>query len=211
MNLTAEQLKENFDVLIKVIDTKITSSPRRTMSLIGLHQKWYDRIATAPASMKTSYHNAFPGGYVLHVLNVVKAASLVADAWKKMSGKELDFTQEELYFSAVCHDLGKIGTDTEDNYLPCEEQWMLKKGQLYVMNPKIQYMKTADRSLMILQSEGIQMSEKEYLAIKLHDGLYEESNKSYYISYSEDYALKTTLPYILHQADLMATKTEEKR
>ena len=211
MNLTAEQLKENFDVLIKVIDTKITSSPKRLMHLVGLHQKWYDRIATAPASMKTSYHNAFPGGYVLHVLNVVKAAGLVADTWKKMYGKELDFTQEEMYFAAVCHDLGKIGTDTEDYYLPCEEQWMLKKGQLYVMNPRIQYMKTADRSLMILQSQGIEMTEKEYLAIKLHDGLYEESNKSYYISYSEDYALKTMLPYVIHQADLIATKTEEKR
>jgi hypothetical protein len=64
---------------------------------------------------------------------------------------------------------------------------------------------------MILQSEGIEMSEKEYLAIKLHDGLYEEANKSYYISYSEDYALKTSLPYILHQADLIASKSEEKR
>jgi hypothetical protein len=211
MNLSADQLKENFDVLLKVIDAKIASSPHRYIRLVGLHQKWYDRIATAPASTKLSYHNAFPGGYVLHVLNVVKAVGLVADVWKKMSGKELDFTQEEMYFAAVCHDLGKIGTNTEDNYLPCEEQWMLKKGQMYVMNPKIQYMKTAERSLMILQSEGIEMSEKEYLAIKLHDGLYEEANKSYYISYSEDYALKTSLPYILHQADLIASKSEEKR
>jgi hypothetical protein len=211
MNLSADQLKENFDVLLKVIDTKIASSPHRHIRLVALHQKWCDRIATAPASTKLSYHNAFPGGYVLHVLNVIKAVGLVADVWKKMSGKELDFTQEEMYFAAVCHDLGKIGTNTEDNYLPCEEQWMLKKGQMYIMNPRIQYMKTAERSLMILQSEGIEMSEKEYLAIKLHDGLYEEANKSYYISYSEDYALKTSLPYILHQADLIASKSEEKR
>lgn len=210
MKLSAEQLKENFDVLIKVIETKIVSEERKK-SLVKLHEDWYDRIATAPASTKISYHNAFPGGYVLHVLNVVKAVGLVADVWKKMNGRDLDFSQEEMYFSAVCHDLGKIGTAEEDNYIPCEEQWMLKKGQAYMMNPKIQYMKVAERSLMILQSFSIPVSEKEYLAIKLHDGLYEESNKSYYISYSEEYALKTMLPYILHQADLIASKAEEKK
>jgi len=42
----------------------------------------------------------------------------------------------------------------------------------------------------------------------LTDGLYEESNKSYYIGYSPDRALKTNIAYILHQADMMATHIE---
>lgn len=207
MNLKAHELHENLIVLNKVIETKI--SGERKDLLLTLHDDWGDRIAVAPASMKTNYHNAFIGGYVLHVLNVVKAVGLIADSWKKM-GVDLDFTQEEMYLSAICHDLGKIGTEEEDYYLPCEEQWMLKKGQLFVMNPKLQYMKVAERSLMSLQRRSIVLSEKEYLAIKLHDGLYEDSNKAYLISYSEDYALKTYLPYIIHQADMMATKSEEK-
>ena len=208
MRLKAEELNENFSVLLKVIETKITGE--RKEKLLKLHDDWADRIAVAPASMKTNYHNAFVGGYVLHVLNVVKAVGMVADSWKKM-GVSLDFTQEEMYLSAICHDIGKIGTEEEDYYLPCEEQWMLKKGQLFVMNPRIQYMKVAERSLMNLQRKGIELTEKEYLSIKLHDGLYEDSNKAYLVSFSEDYALKTYLPHILHQADMMAAKSEEKK
>jgi hypothetical protein len=209
MYLSADQLQENFSVLLKVIDAKI-SSPRRE-ELAKLFNEMGDRIATAPASMKTTYHNAFPGGYVLHVLNVIKAVGLVADVWKKINGVDHDFTQEEMYFSAICHDLGKIGTDEHDYYVPVTEQWMIKKGQMYAMNPEIQFMKVAERSLMLLQKKGIPVSEKEYLAIKLHDGLYEDANKPYFISYSEEYALKTNLPYILHQADLIASKSEQKK
>lgn len=208
MKLTAAELQENLSVLLKVIDTKVSGEKKD--KLLELHDDWGDRIAVAPASMKTNYHNAFVGGYVLHVLNVVKAVGLVADTWKKM-GTQLDFTQEEMYVSAICHDLGKIGTEEEDYYLPCEEQWMLKKGQVYVMNPRLQYMKVAERSLMNLQRRGIMITEKEYLSIKLHDGLYEDSNKAYLISYSEEYALKTYLPHILHQADMIASKSEEKK
>jgi hypothetical protein len=42
----------------------------------------------------------------------------------------------------------------------------------------------------------------------LTDGLYEDANKSYYISYNPDWALKTNIAYVLHQADMMATKIE---
>ena len=40
------------------------------------------------------------------------------------------------------------------------------------------------------------------------DGLYEESNKSYYIGYAPERALRTNIAYILHQADMMATHIE---
>jgi len=172
-----------------------------------LYEKLSDRIATAPASMKKQYHNAYPGGYVAHVLNVIKAAEKVYKVWEEM-GAEFNFTISELRFAALNHDLGKIGTKTDEYYIPCQEEWMRKKGQEYVMNPNIQYMKVAERSLMILQQSQISVTENEYLAIKLHDGLYEDANKAYYISYSEDMQLKSTLPYILHQADLMCAKIE---
>ena len=51
------------------------------------------------------------------------------------------------------------------------------------------------------------MTDKEYLAIKLVDGLYEDSNKAYFMAYNEDYELKTMLPHVLHQADLISCKT----
>jgi hypothetical protein len=84
----------------------------------------------------------------------------------------------------------------------------LKKGQAYKHNPDISFMKTSERSLFLLQQLGIQVSQNEYLGIKLHDGLYEEGNKGYYMSFSEEYRLRSNLPYIVHQADLLATRIE---
>lgn len=205
MTLTAEQMLFNLDRLREIISSSFTGE--RKEKLLRLYSDWGLRIATAPASGKKSYHNCFAGGYVMHVLNVVKASTIILDAWETMGG-DIDFSKEELLFAAINHDLGKIGDEVEDYYVPCQEEWMKKKGQVYVNNPKLQYMKVADRSLMILANRGISMSDKEYLGIKLHDGLYEDSNKAYFMSYSEDYQLKTLLPYILHQADLLSSKVE---
>lgn len=206
--MNAEQLVKNYEELISLI--KIHIKGERGKKLLDLYDKLSDRIATAPASSKKQYHNCFPGGYVLHVLNVVKAVEKTANLWKEM-GVELDFSEEEMYFSAINHDLGKIGSMALEYYIPCEEEWMKKKGQLYSKNPELQYMKVPERSLLTLQQAGIQITEKEYLAIKLHDGLYEDGNKSYFISFSEDYELKTYLPVILHHADLLAAKLESNK
>jgi len=40
------------------------------------------------------------------------------------------------------------------------------------------------------------------------DGLYNEATKKYWISYNEDFQLKTNLPLILHWADHMSTAIE---
>lgn len=205
MKLTPEEMLSNYQILVSYIEDSF--SGERKEKLLKLYSDWADRIATAPASSKEAYHNAFPGGYVLHVLNVLKASSEIYRAWENM-GAELDFTNEELLFSAINHDLGKIGDEAHDMYIPSEEAWMIKKGQPYMLNPELVYMKVADRSLMILANRGIAMTQKEYLAIKLHDGLYEEGNKSYYVAYSPDFELKSSLPLVLHQADLLASRVE---
>lgn len=69
-------------------------------------------------------------------------------------------------------------------------------------------MRIADRSLFYLQQAGIAVNEREYLAIKLHDGLYEEGNKAYYVTYNHEFEIKSNLTFILHQADLMASRVE---
>jgi hypothetical protein len=71
------------------------------------------------------------------------------------------------------------------------------------------HMRVADRSLYALQEAGIATSEAEYIAIKIHDGLYEEANKPYLMTFSEQAHLKTMLPHVLHQADLMASQIEK--
>ena len=69
-------------------------------------------------------------------------------------------------------------------------------------------MKVPDRGLWLLQHYGVKVTDKEYIGIKLTDGLYDEANKSYLMSYNPDWQLRSNLPYILHQADMMATHIE---
>jgi len=111
-----------------------------------------------PASGTAHYHNCFIGGYVDHVIRVMECALDVDELWSK-HGATKDYTTEELIFSAMNHDLGKIGTEEAEQYIHNPSDWHRKnQGKLYTNNP--------------------------------------------------DSALRTNLPYVLHQADAMAARIE---
>ena len=48
----------------------------------------------------------------------------------------------------------------------------------------------------------------EYLAIKCSDGMYDDSNKQYLKTFKPENSFHTSLPYIIHWADHMATRAE---
>jgi hypothetical protein len=165
-----------------------------------------------PASHKKEYHNAFPGGYVEHVLRVIKCSSELYHVWKNMGTDMSTFTVEELIFSALNHDLGKMGDEENESYIPQTDNWRREKlGEDYMFNEKIPFASVPDRGLFLLQSYGIQYTFNEMIAIQTHDGLYDEGNKKYLISYIPGQKPRTSLPYILHQADLMASRIEFER
>lgn len=209
MTLSAEQIQKNWDKHLKIVETFITGE--RKEQLKTLYTSLMEEMIMAPASGKPSYHNAFPGGYIDHVNRVVHCALKTKALWEEM-GSVIDFTDEELVFTALNHDLGKIGFQGQPNYLPQTDQWRKEKLQeLYTNNKDLSFMLIQDRSMFILQQNGIKMSEKEFLAIKLHDGLYDDANKPYYMSFNPDSKLRTNLVYILHQADFLASKIEYDR
>jgi L-ascorbate metabolism protein UlaG (beta-lactamase superfamily) len=55
------------------------------------------------------------------------------------------------------------------------------------------------------------MSWTEYQAIKIHDGMYDDANKPYFVARSAQAKLKTNLPVILHHGDHMAAQIEFER
>ena len=204
--LTPEQIENNWQDLIDLINT--TFEGERLDKLIKMYDYFEERMCLAPASGKEHFHNAHPGGYVEHVLHIIELSKQIAGLWKR-NGATIDFTMEELVFAALHHDLGKVGDLTEDYYVHNDSDWHRKnQGLMYKHNGKLHFMTVTDRGLFLLQHFGIPMTENEYLGLKLTDGLYEEANKNYYISYSKDRQLKTNIPYILHQADMMASKIE---
>jgi len=206
--LTEKQITDNWNELRTIINN--TFSGERLERLNKMYDDLEDRMVVAPASAKKAFHNAMVGGYVEHILHVIKMSLQLKKVWESNEAM-INFTDEELIFAAMHHDLGKIGDlEGNDYYIIQENDWRVKNmGEIYTHNTDIStYMTVTDRSLFILQHYGIEMSEWEYLGLMLTDGLYEDANEKYLKGYNPAWKLKSNIAYILHQADMMATHTE---
>jgi len=210
MNLTAEQIQDNWNELLEYIENYI-ESPRKE-KLLAFYEQYSERLILMPASHKKEYHNAFPGGYVEHVNRVIKCALGQHALWAQHGVDITTYTVEELVFSALNHDLGKMGDEEHESYIPQTDQWRKDKlGEDYTHNTKIAFASVPDRGLFLLQSHNIQYSFNEMITIQTHDGLYDEANKKYLMGFGVETKPRTSLPFIVHQADLMAARIEFER
>jgi hypothetical protein len=201
-----EDVEKQWDIVMGLINEYI-SSPRKE-ALIKMYESMADKICTAPASSHSTRHNCWPGGYIDHVIRVCNCAIKLYNTWAEMGANVSNYSIEEVVFAALNHDLGKVGSSTDEYYIPNDSDWHVKRGQIYKINPKLTFMKVPDRSIYLLQEHGVVFSENEYLSIKLHDGLYSKGNESYLMAGMPEFALKTDMPILLHHADHLATLIE---
>ena len=207
MKLTAEKIQINWVEFMSNIDTYI-SSPRKE-KLKSFYNKFEERISLMPASHKKEYHSAFPGGYVDHVNRVVKASLSMSAVWDGFGADMSTFTTEELVFSAINHDLGKMGDSEHESYILQTDKWRRDKlGEEYMHNKAIAFASVPDRGLFLLQEHDIKYTFNEMVAIQTHDGLYDPANEKYLKSFMPETKPRTSLPFILHQADMMAARIE---
>lgn len=205
MSLTAEKIQTNYQKHLKIIDTYIGDRKDSIKEMIS-HME--DNYVMAPASGKSWYHSAFAGGYVDHVNRVVEYAVKQSRLYEEMGGS-IDYTEEELVFAALFHDLGKMGDGDQPNYIPQTDKWRQDKlSEMYTFNPDLDFMLIPDRSLFILQKFGIKVSQKEFLAIRCHDGVFDKANEAYFFSHVESSRQKTSIISVLHSADFLASKVE---
>mgnify|MGYP003136549866 FL=1 len=205
MSLSAEQIQKNYEKHLKIVDTYIGDRKDSIKSMINHMEETY---VMAPASGKSWYHSAFAGGYVDHVNRVVEYAVKQSRLYEEMGGS-IDYTEEELVFAALFHDLGKLGDGDSPNYIPQTDKWRQDKlSEMYTFNPDLDFMLIPDRSLFILQKFGIKVSKKEFLAIRLHDGVFDKANEAYFFSNVESSRQKTSIVSVLHTADFLASKIE---
>lgn len=207
---TAEELVANYEKFRKLINQ--TFSGERLEALNKMYDHFEERMIYTPASSVEHYHNAFPGGYVDHVLRVTRNALKVYDLWQDLGMIMEEFDKETLIFTALHHDLGKLGTPDADYYIKNDSEWHVKnQGKIYKTNPNIHWMNLNDRTMYNLQHFGVKYTEEEMIGMRLTDGLYDENNKEYYIKYNNDDRLATSIPFIMHTADQMAAIYENKR
>ena len=207
MKLSAEIIQANWEIFLTNIEEHISGD--RKEKLLAFYKKFEDRLILMPAAHKKEYHNAFPGGYVDHVNRVVRCALKQYEIWKEEGVDITTFTIEELVFSAINHDLGKMGDEEQDSYIPQTDKWRREKlGEDYMFNNKVPFASVPDRGLFLLQSHDIKYNFNEMLAIQTHDGLYDTANEKYLKGWMLEQKPRTALPFILHQADMMAARIE---
>ena len=143
MQLSAQEIQNNWLKFTTTIEEYI-SSPRKE-KLLEFYNKYEDRLMLMPAAHKKEYHNAFPGGYIDHVNRVIECAPLQSELWEKMGADMTTFTKEELVFSAINHDLGKMGDEEQDSYIPQTDKWRRDKlGEDYMFNNKVPFASVPD-------------------------------------------------------------------
>jgi hypothetical protein len=115
----------------------------------------------APASSMTSYHNAFEGGLIDHLLKVAKYAIGINNSLPE--NERVD--QTSLLKVCLLHGIGKTKL-----YTPCTSEWHRKnQGKMYEFNEDLVSMRVGERSAYYAISHGIQLSEEEYTAILFFD------------------------------------------
>ena len=200
------QLKENWDKLISLV-TENFSGERKT-KLLEMYKHFEERMMFAPASGTAHFHNCFIGGYVEHVLHITKISRRLFEMYKEF-GAHIDYTEEEVIFAAMHHDLGKVGDLENDYYVPNDSKWHIEnQGKYYKRGKELNYMTVTDRAIYLLNHFGLTMSENEYLALRLTDGMYEEANKTYLMQYLDENKVKSNISILLHQADMLASRIE---
>ncbi len=208
--LSDAQIEGNYQEFLKFISD--TFKGERKERLLNMYSDSESSLglplATAPASMCEHYHLCHPGGYIQHIMNVIKM-SFASKKLYELAGAHIDFTDEQMVFAAMHHDLGKLG-DPEfgEYYAPQDQDWKYKKGEFYKMNPNLPYMEVTDRAVFLLQKFGVTYDWVEYLGIKLADGLFNEATSKYLMQYNPDLYLRTNLPRVIHTADYTACRAE---
>ena len=205
-----EELLENYNKFINAIKALFKNNPERLKKLLHMYseEELGKELAVAPASGYTKYHNCYFGGYLDHVMNVVKYTKKFKDDFVSAGGV-VDFTDEEMFFSAFHHDLGKLGDGTNSYYIPEESDWHRDKlGRMFNHNEDLISNDVGQRSLFLLNKYGIQFSEKEQLGIILANGAYDEIARKMLINHHD---IGTVLPYIVHMGDLFSTYVEKTR
>lgn len=193
--LTPEQINENWEKF-RALCKRLGD---RTEAIDEMLDQIEERFAMAPASSRLEHHNCFAGGLVEHSLRVCQNALKVAQNFFP----EQNIPKESIVLVSLMHDLGKIGDETTDYYLPQTSEWHRDKlGELYQSNKELQYQTIAHRSIYLLQSYGVKLSKDEWIAILVHDGPFLDENKPYSMK-------EPPLATIVSVADLLATKQEK--
>lgn len=127
----------------------------------------------APSS--TKFHSNYQGGLLDHSILVLSTAAGLRDAMVKIKPELVDrLTDESLIISCLLHDLCKVGF-----YVP-KEKWKKDENDKWVSYRGYDVEDTfpighGEKSVILLQWLGVELTIDEMLAIRYHMGLWTTS------------------------------------
>jgi len=187
-----EKIIKNFEVFQKLL-SKVGD---RSTAIAAFLEKYGERIAVCPSHGVSKRSTSAPGGLVEHSLNTFKIARKLVEA----AGVGID--PESLAIVCLLHEVGKIGDDEFDYFIPQNSDWHRERGNVYTYNPELPKMTHTHRTLYILQRSGINLSLDEWIAILTQHGSASEENRFYQ-------GCENNLAVILQSAVRIAVMKEE--
>ena len=134
-------------------------------------EKYAERIATAPGHDRSNRHAASPGGLVRRSLQTFANARELCKI-PSFAEKEIDI--ESVIVVSLLHDIGRIGDETGDFYVPQTSSWHIERGNLYTHNPDLRRMTHPHRGLYLLQAEGVSLTQDEWMTMISQPNIYED-------------------------------------
>lgn len=187
-----ERVISNFEMFQKVL----SKTGDRAPAIEKFLETYGERIAVCPSHNLTKRSTTSPGGMVEHALQTFRIARKLVEA----TSVEID--PESLAIVCLLHEVGKIGDENRDYYIPQASSWHVERGQVYTYNPDIPKMTHPHRTLYLLQASGVSLTLDEWIAILTQTGTSSEENRFYA-------GCENNLAVILQSAIRMAVMKEE--
>lgn len=196
-NVSKEQLIQNIETISSYIDEKISEPNKTTLKSI-MEGEVGEMFFTSPASGKTKYHLAVPGGLAQHVINVYRAFVKLNETFS------CGFKDEDMFLCALLHDFGKVCTPDmkSAHYKTQESKWLLDRGEPFFGDYSKGFLTNRDRTSFLMQALGIKLNFQQFQALLIADGWFSEQNKAYNND-NEKFA------YFMHFADFISTILEK--
>lgn len=155
----------------------------------------------APAS--TMYHNAFEGGLLEHSLNVTYRLKELSD------NNKLEWeNKDSIVIIGLLHDICKTNFYSTEYRNAKDESGNWVKVPYYKVEDKMPLGIHGDKSVMLLQKLGLELTTEEMYCIRYHMGAYE--GEQVYNSLGKAKRKYRNILYV-HLADELASIEEENR
>lgn len=165
MEQKLEKIKENYDKYFRLLRKFF---PDDHDGIKMLEDELGERLILAPRDVKKD-HGGVPGGLICFALEIAKYAKMFENV----------VNPQKLIKVMLIHELGKLGSLTDELLLPQTSQWHIENtGKTYMYgNPT--KMSPAHRTLMFAARYCLSLDEDEWLAILTSSGFQLDENRFY--------------------------------